>query len=241
MNALIIHLRSTTSTNDVAAELARQGAQEGTVVVADHQTAGRGRRGRTWQGPSGTCLLCSIILRPQLAPTQAARLTMLASVAAVQAIRQTGAPAVIKWPNDILLNGRKLGGILVETGISGEQIAHAVIGIGINANVPAAGLHALSPQATSLRVETGHSVARPRILRLVLNELFARYPTLSDAPDTIYHEWLGLLDTIGRQVTIDLGGRLLQGHAEGAGSDGALLVRQAGGSLTAVTYGDVSS
>ena len=240
MNAVIIHLRSTTSTNDVAAELAHQGAQDGTVVVADRQSAGRGRRGRSWQAPAGKSLLCSIILRPRLAPAQAPQLTMLAAVAAVQAIRQLGAPAVIKWPNDILLNGRKLGGILVETEISGERLAHAIIGMGINANVPAAGLAALSAQATSLLVETGHSVSRPRLLRLVLDELFPRYLALSADPLAIHSEWLGLLDTIGRDVSVDLGDHVLHGRAEGAGAAGALLVRTSDGRLLAVTHGDVS-
>jgi BirA family transcriptional regulator, biotin operon repressor / biotin---[acetyl-CoA-carboxylase] ligase len=240
VNAIVLHLGSTTSTNDVAIELARQGALEGTVVVAERQTAGRGRRGRVWLSPPGKCLLCSVILRPQIAPSQAALLTMLASVAAAQAIRQAGAPAVIKWPNDILLNGRKLGGILVETEISGQRISHAVIGLGINVNVPAADLAAIAPQATSLLAETGHRFARPRLLRLLINELSMRHEALAADPEAIYNEWLSLLDTIGRELAVDLGNETLRGCAEGAGSDGALLVRLADGRLVAVTHGDVS-
>ena len=161
----IVRLKTTTSTNDVAADLARHGAPDGTVVVADRQSAGRGRRGRLWLAPSGRCLLFSLLLRPAISPTQAPRLTMLAAVAAVRAIQALGLTASVKWPNDVLVSksdgrgagggGGKAGGILTETEIVGDSLAYAIVGIGLNVNVKLEDLAAISPQAASLSSQGG--------------------------------------------------------------------------------------
>ncbi|RLC62466.1 MAG: biotin--[acetyl-CoA-carboxylase] ligase, partial [Chloroflexi bacterium] len=142
----LVTLPRTTSTNDLAKELALQGAPEGTVIVADEQTAGRGRMERRWLAPPGTCLLCSILFRPALSLPQVNWLTMLCSMAAADAVEKTSALQVtLKWPNDLIIqssispptssNWSKLAGVLTETGITGQRLDFAVVGMGINVNV----------------------------------------------------------------------------------------------------------
>lgn len=238
---IIIRLRRTTSTNDVAADLARRGAEDGTVVIADEQTAGRGRRGRSWQSPPRRSLLCSLILRPPLAAQQAGRLTMLAAVAVARAIRHMGLPAELKWPNDILIGGRKVGGILAETEIIGDRLLHAIVGIGINVSLTAADLARISAQATSLTIEAGRRVSRWRLLRLFLAEFQARYRVIgSDHGQSVFAEWASLLHTLGREVTVVLDGGAVTGVAEAVDADGALLLHRADGHRLRVTVGDVS-
>ncbi len=256
----VFYAERVSSTNDWARDLARRGAAEGTLVVAEEQTAGRGRRGRSWLAPRASALLCSLIFRPSLAPAQAARLTMLAGVASAQAIRGlTGQPASLKWPNDILLRGRKLGGILTETEVIADRLLYAVVGIGINVNVEAADLEAISPQATSLLREMGHTVSRRRLLQLLLAEIEARYTGVqADGGQAVYQEWLSHLETIGQDVVVRAtrivetprpgvsaagnAGQMAEdvaGTAIGADSDGALLVRLADGTLRRVSVGEI--
>ncbi len=237
----IVSLKTTVSTNDVARDLAQRGALDGTLVIADEQSAGRGRRGRVWLAPPDSSLLCSLILRPVLAPVHAPRLTMLAAVAARQAIRSLGLGAVIKWPNDILINSRKVAGILTETEIRGDTLAFAIVGIGVNVNIPAAGLAELSPLATSLLAEAGHAIEREQLLRLLLAEMDVRYRAMvGDEGEAVFQEWRANLDTVGREVTVKSGDETIGGVAEDVDADGALLVRRPEGVLVAVTFGDVS-
>ena len=124
------------STNDVAHDQARSGAPDGLLIVADEQTAGRGRLDRRWWAPPGSSLLMSLLLRPALPPSRAGQLTMCLGLAAVEGIEAvTGLQPALKWPNDLLLDGRKLGGMLTELRLDGEQLAYAVLGLGINVNV----------------------------------------------------------------------------------------------------------
>lgn len=237
----VLRLSTATSTNDVAAELARQGAADGTVVVADRQTAGRGRRGRVWLAPPRSSLLCSLIVRPSLKPAQAARLTMLASVATQRAIRAMGLPAVIKWPNDVLINERKVAGILTETDILGDQLSFAVIGIGVNVNIPPADLPAVATGATSLLAEGGRRFSRWRLLRLLLAAFAARYQAMAaDDGAALFQEWRQNLSTLGQAVTIRTADVEMAGVAEDVEPDGTLLLRQKGDALARVTVGDVS-
>ena len=167
----LVYLSSTRSTNDVAKNAAAQGAPEGTVILAEEQSAGRGRLGRRWLAPPGTCILCSILFRPDLPPTQAQRLTMLCSLAAADAIAQVaGLQVSIKWPNDLVVKSpiynlqspiptlhspswKKLAGVLTETDLTGERLDFAVVGIGINVNVEPEVLPTLAPDATSIELK----------------------------------------------------------------------------------------
>ena len=237
----VVRLAQTTSTNDVARDLAQRGAADGTLIVASEQSAGRGRRGRIWLAPPGTCLLCSFILRPDLTPAQAPRLTMLAAVSIVRALRAFAVTPVIKWPNDVLINGRKVAGVLTETSLAGDTLDWAIVGMGVNVNIVGAELALLSPQATSLLAETGQAIDLDHLLRLLLAEMDVRYLAMRrDGGQAVFAEWATLLETVGRTVRVDTGDREIAGQAESVGADGALRVRQENGEVIAVTFGDVS-
>lgn len=161
---------SITSTMDRAAELALGGEPAGTVIVAEEQTAGRGRHGRSWQAPHGTCLLFTVLLRPQLALAQNPHLSVQIAERVRDAIQGlVGIQSDIKEPNDLLVGGRKLAGILCQSSIRGERLDYLLVGIGINVNVPADQLPL--PTATSLLIETGQAVDRHALLHAVLERL----------------------------------------------------------------------
>ena len=231
------------STNDVAKDLATQGAPEGTVVLADEQTAGRGRMGRRWLSPPGTCLLCSILFRPELPPTQIQQLTMLCSLAAADAVRQVaGLPVALKWPNDLIVGiraWRKLAGVLTETGVVGEQMQFVVVGIGINVNVPPESLPALSPDATSILAETGQPVDRVALLVALLAGVERRYEALQ-AGESPHQEWAARLATLGQAVKAITSEEALTGVAESVDEGGALLLRTPDGMLRRLLAGDVT-
>jgi BirA family biotin operon repressor/biotin-[acetyl-CoA-carboxylase] ligase len=228
------------STNDEAKRLAEAGAPEGTLVIADEQTAGRGRLQRTWWAPAGTALLMSLILRPDLAPHQAQRLTMLCSLAVCNAIAgTTGLAPAVKWPNDVLLRGRKVCGILTELGIEGTWLVYAVVGLGINVNVDFGGAGDLSRTATSLAQELGREVSRLELLRSILIGIEERYARLC-AGENPYTEWMARLATPGQQVVVTTPTERLIGVAEGVDADGALLLRDGSGALRRILAGDVT-
>src|SRR5512147_472545 len=150
------HFEVISSTNDHARELAEEGAGHGEVVIAESQTGGRGRRGRPWVSPPGRNAYFSVILRPDLPPSRAPELTLLASVALCDALRQANVPAAIKWPNDLLVGDRKIAGILTELASEPERVHWAVVGIGVNVNAAAEDFPAeLRDVATSVRIERG--------------------------------------------------------------------------------------
>lgn len=244
----LVFLLRTGSTNDVAKDLAAQGAPEGTVIVADEQTAGRGRMGRRWTAPPGTCLLCSILFRPTLLPTQAARLTMLCSLAAADAIQQvTGLYVDLKWPNDLIVQlsnlqsptWKKLAGILTETGVAGERLEFVIVGIGINVNVPPEVLPALAADATSILAETGQITDRAALLAGLLAGVEQRYEALQAGANP-QPEWAARLATLGRPVRAITAGGTLVGVAESVDEDGALLLRTPDGALHRLSAGDVT-
>lgn len=220
------------STNEEAMKLAHAGAEHGTVVVAECQTAGRGRHGRVWFSPPGHNLYCSVLARTVLSPgtpAPAERLSWIplaAAVAAAEAVRATIAvPLSLKWPNDLLLDGRKAGGILCESGSLGSSGAFVVIGLGLNVNVPR---EAFPPElqsiAASLRERTDGPVDRNRLLARWLVELERVLDTLiRDDTRTLRDAYLARCATIGRRVKVLLGeGRELIGDAAGIGPDGSL-------------------
>jgi BirA family biotin operon repressor/biotin-[acetyl-CoA-carboxylase] ligase len=246
----LVHLPCTGSTNDMAKELAARGAPEGTVVVADEQTAGRGRMGRQWIAPPTTCILCSILFRPQLLPTQTQRLTMLCGLAAADAVEEiAGLQARLKWPNDLIVESRvpnlesriwkKLAGVLTETAFKGDRVTFAVVGVGINVNVEAEMLSELDSNATSILAETGQPTDRAALLAALLAGVERRYEALK-AGESPHEEWAARLATLGQQVQIVGSGETLVGVAESVDEDGALLLRTADGTLHRLLVGDVT-
>ncbi|MEW6325759.1 MAG: biotin--[acetyl-CoA-carboxylase] ligase [Nitrospirota bacterium] len=180
IGARIDRHRQVDSTNTAAFDAAAAGAPDGTVVVADAQRAGRGRLGRVWASPAGRNLYCSILLRPPLTAVTVAALPFLAAVAARDAIQAaTGLTVKTKWPNDLIIHNRKVGGILVETRRAGAQTALAVVGIGINVNWPRRSMPApLQPIATSVQAELGQPVSRSRLLTALLTRFNQDYDRL---------------------------------------------------------------
>jgi BirA family biotin operon repressor/biotin-[acetyl-CoA-carboxylase] ligase len=206
------------------------------VVVTGKQTAGRGRLKRTWLTPENG-LAFSIVLYP--AAAQLPGLIMAASLAVVQAIEGlTGLKAGIKWPNDILFNGKKVCGILIENSIKGEKIL-AVIGIGINVNLRFTDYPDIAATATSLYSELGREVSRLELLRRVLTELEPLYLSVASG-DAVFNRWRDSLVTLGQKVTARSDESVYQGVAESVARDGGLLIRRADGSLTKVVAGDVT-
>jgi BirA family biotin operon repressor/biotin-[acetyl-CoA-carboxylase] ligase len=219
----------------VARKEAGRGAPEGTVIIADEQTAGRGRLGRAWLSPPGS-ISVSLLLYPGIAGLP--YLIMIASLAAARSIEAvTGLKARLKWPNDVLVNGRKVAGILIESSMKGKAVDYAVIGMGININVDMTAFPEITATATSLSGELGASVSRLGVVRRLLVELDCLYQAPRQA---IYEEWRSRLDTLGRQVCVSSGGAAQYGRAESVAADGSLLLRRDDGSLTRVLAGDVS-
>jgi BirA family biotin operon repressor/biotin-[acetyl-CoA-carboxylase] ligase len=242
----LVILPQTGSTNDVAKGMAAQGAPEGTVVVTDEQTAGRGRLDRQWLAPPRTCLLCSVLFRPSLQPSQVHQLTMVCSLAAADAVLEvTELEVGLKWPNDLVVAAspagpyRKLAGILTETGMVGERVDFAVVGIGLNVNVPGEQVGNLAPEATSILAETGQRTSRETLLVTLLVGIEERYAALGIGEGP-HQEWTARLVTLGRQVEAVSGRTVLRGLAEGVDESGALLLRTSDGTLHHLAAGDVT-
>ncbi|HUD48159.1 MAG TPA: biotin--[acetyl-CoA-carboxylase] ligase [Candidatus Baltobacteraceae bacterium] len=235
--------RETTSTNDVAARLARGRAADGTVVFAEAQTKGRGRMGRTWLSPAGKGLWFTVLLRPNIPPQQATQLTVAAATALTRAITlQTGIVPEIKWPNDILIRGRKLCGILTELSADMDFLKEVLLGIGMDVNLETADFPPhLRKIATSLQIETGQPVNRAELAVVILRELDRDYELVKNGQfEEIAQQWRERCSTLDRQVAIRVGNRVIRGRAESLDDDGALLVRGAHGHLERIVGGDVT-
>lgn len=233
------------STNDLLRERARAGAAEGLVLISDEQTAGRGRRERKWDAPSGTALLLSALLRPTWLPaSESFLLTMLAAVALADAVDEAaGIAAQLKWPNDLLLQAggewRKAAGILVDLEVSGDMLAVAVLGIGLNVSWHPAPDQVQYP-ATSIAA-AGSQAGRHGLAQALLRNLDAGYSALQAGhKDELFARWRDLLLTLDRPVRVDFGDRSIQGIAEDVTPEGILLVRDAAGDIHRVLTGDVS-
>lgn len=235
------------STNDLAQEMARRRAPEGTLVIADEQTAGRGRLGRQWLSPPGTNLLMSLIFYPPLAPAQAQRMTMVCALAVADALQcVAGLRADIKWPNDILLRGKKAAGVLTELGLQGDALAHTVVGIGLNVNLSASQMpDPLRQTATSVAIERGEPVSREALLAAILNGVERRYERMRRGESPV-DEWSARLATLGQWVRVsDMSGdaataEVWEGRAERVDEDGALWLRLDDGTRRRVLAGDVT-
>jgi len=226
---------------DVGRELAERGAPEGLAVVADEQTAGRGRAGRAWYSPPGQSLYLSLLLRPALHPRQISWLTMIGALAVVDGLSQLtalDARLSIKWFNDVLLNGRKLAGVLVEAAFVADRLDYAILGIGLNVNTCFADApEEVRRRATSLREAFGREFDRDAVLAQLLAAFGARYSRLPASP---LADYLGCLETPGRPVRLRAGDEIIEGVAVRIQEDGALVVMTAAGERVA-TFGEVVS
>jgi BirA family biotin operon repressor/biotin-[acetyl-CoA-carboxylase] ligase len=242
----LLVFRSTASTNDLIAAMARGGAPAGIVVFAEEQTAGRGRLGRRWRSDPGLGLWFSLLLRPDMPLAQWPRLTLLIACAIARGIRQyaqeflpsSAAPRImLKWPNDLYASGRKLAGILVETSLG--EAPFAVAGIGLNVNhlsFPAP----LDATATSLRIETGSPLDRNALAAAILAALDQSL-SLPPSPFQEILDWASSADCLrGRWVSATAGVITHEGVAQGLDSEGALLIRSAAGDLLRLTSGEVT-
>ncbi len=238
----VLHFFQTDSTNRVAMELGYAGEPEGTVVMAEAQTAGRGRSGRTWHSERGTGLYFTVLLRPRLSPAQAPLLTMLAGISAHAAVQaSTGLVPELKWPNDLLLNGKKFGGILTEMHAEPNAVRFVIVGIGINVNqekFPAE----LSAIATSLRKESGRLTYRLELLARLLSQFEGDYNRfLREGPGFVVERFQSVSSFAqGRRVRVETGAEGYAGTTAGLSPEGLLLVARDDGPLVTVIAGDVT-
>ena len=233
----------TTSTNDLMARLARAGVKEGVVIFAESQSKGRGRLGRRWISPARKGLWFSVLLRPDIQPQAATQLTIASATALARAITlQTGIVPEIKWPNDILIRGKKIAGILTEMSAELDHLKEVILGIGIDVNQEANEFPAaLRKTATSIRIESGQMVDRAGLAVAILRELDRDYERIKRGEfDVVAEQWQEHCSTIGSQVSIRVGDRVIRGRAEALDADGALLLRGQHGHLERIIGGDVT-
>jgi BirA family biotin operon repressor/biotin-[acetyl-CoA-carboxylase] ligase len=238
----IVHYFRTDSTNTVALELAARGAEHGTVVVAEEQTAGRGRLGRDWYSEKSSGIYASVILRPPLAPAAASVLTLLAGVAVYQAVRSTtGLPVDIRWPNDVLVNEKKVCGILTEMSAELDRLHAVVLGIGLNVNhreMPAN----LKQIATSLRMEGRKIYSRAQILAALLKELEKKYRLLlEEGSAAIAQAWAAASSYAeGKRIRVVSGSEEYAATTAGLEPNGALRIRRENGREESLVAGEIT-
>ena len=233
----LLYYPDLSSTMDEAGKLGEGDAEEGAVVVAETQTAGRGRQGRNWVSQPGN-LLVSVLFRPTLEALPF--ISIIGGVAAARAVRKvTGLEPKIKWPNDLLIQGRKVAGILAESAIAGDSIWYAVLGVGMNVSLNTDQTEEIASFATSVNAAAGKVVPREDLLRQFLMDLDALYLALGQDQSPI-EEWQGLLSTTGQRLEATWGNESFIGVAEGTDPMGNLLLRQDDGSLLTLTAGDVT-
>lgn len=238
----IISLDEADSTNLQACRLGDEGADDGLVVIADRQSSGKGRMGRQWESPGGVNLYASILLRPPVLPFEAPKLTFLSAVAVCRAIKNcTGLQPTVKWPNDILLNGAKVAGLLNEMSSETDQVHYVVLGIGVNLNMRAEQFpDDLRYPATSLAIACGKAVSRLAFTRSLLQELDVLYQLyLEEGSAPIFTAWAELCELTGKRVQVDCNNLLIEGTMVGLADDGALLVRTSAGKIESIYAGDV--
>ena len=235
----IYHYDEIGSTMDEARQLAARGAAEGTVVIAEEQTAGRGRFDRPWVSPRGENLSFSVILTPQA--RQLPYMNMAATLAVALTVADcAGLQPTIKWPNDVRVGGLKISGILIETAIESEDAVLANIGIGVNVNFDPSLYAEIADISTSLYRETGRRRNRTPVLRTLLEHFNDAYAAVR-AGKSLTADWSAMLDTLGRTVSLRSQNDVIEGMAESVDEQGNLLVRQSDGSLHTATAGEVTS
>lgn len=239
----IISYKKVDSTNTSAYELAEHGLTEGAVIFADEQARGKGRHGRTWQSVPGCGIYMSCVLRPHMAPNEIPKITLVAAVAVAKAIRgYTGLNAVIKWPNDILINGKKVCGILTEMKAEQDMIDFIILGIGVNVNTKAKDL---PKGASSLKeelhhIKDGENISRVELAKKMLETLEEYYNTLKKkGSGSIIEEWKEYSVMLGSRVKVALPNRTFEADVYNIDPDGALVVRLDSGVLEKISSGDV--
>jgi BirA family biotin operon repressor/biotin-[acetyl-CoA-carboxylase] ligase len=232
----ILHYPSLPSTMDFAKKLAAEGMGEGAVVLCDEQTEGRGRQGRKWFDSPASSILMSIIFRPTV--EQLPQLNMLASLAIVLTIeRVAGVKSAVKWPNDVLIKGRKVAGILVENVFEGHALQASIVGVGLNVALDVTAHPEITTIATSLSAELGRELHRDEVLKPLLEEMDTLYQAVKRNED-VYHQWLPHVETLGKTVRIKSGQSVEEGLAQSIGPDGSLTLRRADGSLVTIATGE---
>lgn len=242
MGQSCVYLESVDSTNTYAKRLAEEGASAGTLVVAEEQTEGKGRRGRSWSASKGANIMMTIILKPSVKPEHVSRMTLLMAMAAARGIRSvTGLPAGIKWPNDVVVHGRKVCGILTELNMEVDYINYVVIGTGINVNQEHFPKE-IQDVAGSLCLELGHKIARAELAAEVLRELEELYEIFLETEDLskLYQAYNELCVNCGHEIRVLDPGREYTGTTDGINASGELVVRKGDGSLVCVYAGEVS-
>jgi len=239
----ILFFPVTASTNTAACELAEKGQREGAVIIADRQTQGRGRRGRQWISPAGKNLYLSAIVRPAMPAADGAILTLMAAVACVTVMQEVSSLHLsIKWPNDLMVADKKIGGILAEMKTEAAGIVYAVIGIGININSDDSDLpDNIKATATSVRLETGRIQSRTLYALETIKSLDHWYAILlKSGKKSIIEAWQRLSSTIGRHVIVTSEELKFTGLAEGIDNEGALIIRLADNTFKKISAGDVT-
>ena len=223
---------------DVARQAVRDGAAEGTIVIADHQTAGRGRFRREWLSPPQSSILLSIILYPR--PEELPHINMAAALAVTQSIEKVVAlKPVIKWPNDVLIKGKKVSGILIEADMQGGSLGYAIVGLALNVNLDTQAIPEIAQTATSLKEMVGREVSRRDMLVSLLGEFEGLYQALRRG-EPIDKEWRRRLETLGKEIAVRCGDEVKEGYAETVDEEGNLLLRYPDGSLATISAGDVT-
>ncbi len=232
------------STNDVLLELISEGvASDGTVVVSDSQTEGRGRLGRKWLSPAGRNLYLSALFRPEIPPQESSVFTFLASCALVEVFSRYGISATIKWPNDILVGGRKISGVLTELGMSEGAVNYLVIGIGVNLNLPEEFIRRemedISKKTTSLSILLGEEVRRERFCAELINALDRFYGEFCRrGTQAIVDMWIERWGFMGKEISVDVSEEVIRGVVERVDANGFLYLRTDEGDLRRVITGD---
>jgi biotin-[acetyl-CoA-carboxylase] ligase BirA-like protein len=237
-----LYFRSLTSTNDTAKQLASSGVKEGTIVLAESQSRGKGRLGRKWFSPEGG-LWFSVILRPRIKPKHALKLTLLGSVATVKTLNELyEIGAEIKWPNDILINRGKVCGVLTEASIKGRNLSFAVLGFGINANLdPEVFPRHFRDSVATLKTQLGKKISREILLCELLENVEICYDLFKKGKfETILDDWRKLSGFLGSHVRIFDGQRSIEGTALDLDADGALIIRLRDQNVRRVVSGDVT-
>ena len=232
--------RETDSTNLWIKRLAKEGASEGTLALAEFQSAGRGRLGRSWEVPEGTSVMMSILLRPKFEPQYAPTLTLVMGMAVAKAVKNLGFDVSIKWPNDVVVSHKKICGILTEMGVRDGKIDYAVIGVGINVNIREFP-EEMADKATSLYLESGKEFDRSQIPGLVMEAFEEYYEKFAATCDLsgLKEEYESILANYDQPVRV-LAKEPYEGVARGITDGGELLVEKTDGTIVAVSAGEVS-